>query len=101
MSKFVDKLQSLSKSSASAIGFHPSAESKGSVLLLVAGLSGAKVKEAKVVADVNADAGLILNESPSIVRQMIEAVGDVPMGVFVRDVGEEKIKEESNVSPYI
>ncbi len=95
MSKFVDKLQSLSKSSASPIGFHPSAESKDSVLLLIAGLSGAKVKEAKVVADVNADAGLILNESASteIVGQMIEAVGDVPMGVFVKDVSEEKIKE--------
>ena len=95
MSKFVDKLQSLSKSSASPIGFHPSAELKGSVLLLVAGLSGTKVKEAKVVADVNADAGLILNESSStkIVRQMIQAAGDVPLGVFVKDVSEEKINE--------
>ena len=95
MSKFVDKLQSLSKSSASPIGFHPSAESKSSVLLLVAGLSGAKVKEAKVVADANADAALILDESSStkIVRQMGEAAGDVPLGVFVKDVSEEKINE--------
>jgi hypothetical protein len=95
LSKFVDKLQSLSKSSASPIGFHPSAEWKGSVLLLVAGLSGEKVEEAKVVADVNADAGLILNESSrvKIVRQMIEAAGDIPLGVFVRDVSHEKIDE--------
>jgi hypothetical protein len=95
VSKFVDKLQSLSKSSASPIGFHPSAESESSVLLLVAGLSGAKVKEAKVVADVNADAGLILNQGSStrIVRQMVEAASDVPLGVLVKDIGEEKINE--------
>jgi len=95
VSKFVDKLQSLSKSSASPIGFHPSAESESSVLLLVAGLSGAKVKEAKVVADVNADAGLILNQGSStrIVRQMVEAASDVPLGVLVKDISEEKINE--------
>jgi hypothetical protein len=95
VSKFVDKLQSLSKSSASTIGFHPSAELKRSVLLLVAGLSGAKVEEAKVVAEVNADAGLIFDQSSStkIVRQMVEAAGDVPLGVFVRDPSEEKINE--------
>jgi len=95
VSKFVDKLQGLSKSSASPIGFHPSAESKSSVLLLVAGLAGTKVKEAKVVADVNADAALILDESSStkIVRQMVEAASDVPLGVFVKDVSEEKINE--------
>jgi hypothetical protein len=96
MSKFVNKLQSLSKSSTSPIGFHPSAsESKGPAMLLIAGLSGTKVKEAKIVADVNADAGLILDEGPSarIVRQMIEAVGDVPLGVFVKGMSEEKINE--------
>jgi hypothetical protein len=95
VSKFVDKLKSLSKSSASPIGFHPSTESKSSVLLLIAGLSGTKVKEAKVAADVDADAGLILNQrsSTEIVRQMVEAAGDVPLGVFVKDISEEKIDE--------
>jgi len=96
MSKFVDKLQSLSKSSTTPIGFHPSAsESKSPAMLLIAGLSGAKVNEAKIVADVNTDAGLILSESPSarIVKQMVEAVGDVPMGVFVKGMSEEKINE--------
>jgi len=48
-----------------------------------------------IVADVNADAGLILSEGPSdkIVRQMVEAVGDVPLGVFVKGMSEEKINE--------
>jgi hypothetical protein len=96
MSKFVDKLQSLSKSSASPIGFHPSvSELKSPAMLLIAGLSGTQVKEAKIVADVNADAGLILSEGPSamIVKQMVEAVGNVPLGVFVKGMSEEKINE--------
>jgi len=96
MSKFVDELQSLSKSSSTPIGFHPSvSELKSPAMLLIAGLSGTQVKEAKIVADVNADAGLILSESPSarIVKQMVEAVGNVPLGVFVKGMSEEKINE--------
>jgi hypothetical protein len=96
MSKFVDKLQSLSKSSPTPIGFHPSAsESKSPAMLLIVGLSGTQAKEAKIVADVNADAGLILSEDPSarIIKQTVEAIGDLPLGVFVRGMNEEKINE--------
>jgi len=96
MSKFVDKLQRLSKSSAPSIGFHPAAsESESSAMLLIAGLSGVDVKEAKVVADSNADAGLILNQSfdTETVKQMVEAVGDIPLGVFVKDVSQDKVNE--------
>jgi hypothetical protein len=100
MSKFVDKLQSLSKSSTTPIGFHPSvAELKSPAMLLIAGLSETQVKEAKIVADVNADAGLILSEGPSakIVKQVVEAVGNVPLGVFVKGMSEEKINELASV----
>jgi hypothetical protein len=100
MSKFVDKLQSLSKSSTMPLGFHPSvSELKSPAMLLIAGLSGTQVKEAKIMADVNADAGLILSEGPSakIVKQMVEAVGDVPLGVSVKGMSEEKINELTNV----
>jgi len=96
MSKFVGKLQSLPKSLTTPIGFHPSvSELKSSAMLLIAGLSGTQVKEAKIVAGVNADAGLILSEGPSarIVRQMVEAVGDVALGVFVKGMSGEKINE--------
>jgi hypothetical protein len=96
MSKFVDKLQSLSKSSTTPIGFRPSvSELKSPAMLLIAGLSGTQVKEAKIVADVNADAGLILSEDPSakIVKQMAEAVGNVPLGVFMKGTSEETINE--------
>ena len=100
MSKFVDKLQSLSKSSTTPIGFHPPvSELKSPAMLLIAGLSGTQIKEAKIVADVNADAGLILDEGPSasIVKQMVQAVGDVPLGVFVKGMGKEKIDELANL----
>lgn len=95
MSKIVDKLQSLSKSLASPIGFHPSVESKSSAMLLIAGLSGAEGKEAKIVADVNADAGLVLAQgfSTKTVKQMVEAVGDIPLGVFVKEISGEKLNE--------
>ncbi|MFO7774003.1 MAG: hypothetical protein R6V59_08770 [Dehalococcoidia bacterium] len=96
MSKFVDKLQRLSKSSVAPIGFHPSAsESKSSAMLLVVGLSGAEAKEAKMAADVNADAGLVLGQvqGATIVRQMVEAASDIPLGVFVKGASEEKTNE--------
>jgi hypothetical protein len=96
MSKFVDKLQRASRSSATTIGFHPSiAESKGPAVLLITGLSGTQVKEAKIVAEANADAGLLLSDEPSgkAVRQMVEAVGDVPLGVLVRGMNEQKMNE--------
>lgn len=100
MSKLVDKLRSLSKSSTTPIGFHPSvSELKSPAMLLIAGLSGTQVKEAKIVADVNADAGLILSEGPStkVVKQMVEAVGNVPLGVFVKGMSEEGINELASV----
>jgi hypothetical protein len=93
MSKFVDKLQRLSKSSTSPIGFHPAAsESKRSSMLLIAGLSGVDVKEAKIVADSNADAGLILRQTFDIeaIRQAAKVMGDIPLGILVKDIGKEK-----------
>ena len=47
------------------------------------------------MADVNTDAGLILSQAPSIkiVRQMVEAAGDVPLGIFMRDRGDEEINK--------
>jgi len=78
------------------MGFHPSiSKLKSPAMLLIAGLSGTKVNEAKIVADVNTDAGLILSEGPSakVIKQMFKAVGDVPLGVFVKGVSEEKINE--------
>jgi len=64
-------------------------------MLLIAGLSGAQVAEAKMAADVKADAGLILERAPGAraVRQMVEAAGDIPLGVSVKDADAEKANE--------
>ena len=96
MSKFVDKLQSMSKSSTVPIGFrHSISESKRPSMLLVAGLSGTKVDEAKMIADANAGAGLIWDEGlgAKIVGEIVTVLNDIPLGVLVRGVGEGKIDE--------
>ena len=96
MSKFVDKLQNLSKSSTTPIGFRTSvSEAKRPAMLLIAGLSGTRIDEAKMVADGNADAGLIRDEGPStrIVGQMVKALGDIPLGVSVKGMSQEEIDE--------
>ena len=96
MSRFVDKLQNVSKSSTTPIGFHLSvSEPKRRAMLLVVGLSGAQVKEAKIVADVNADAGLIISEgiSAKLIMQVVQAVGNVPLGVSVKGMSQKEIDE--------
>ena len=62
-------------------------------MLLIAGLSGTEVKEARTAASVNADAGLILGENPGTgsVKQMVQAAGDVPLGAFVKGMGQEEM----------
>lgn len=64
-------------------------------MLLVVRLSGTQVKEAKIVAEVNADAGLIMSEGTSAktIGQVVEAVGNVPIGVFVKGMSQKEIDE--------
>jgi hypothetical protein len=100
MSKFSDNLQSLSKSSTAPIGFHPAvSEARSPALLLIVGLSGTQVKEAKIVADVDADAGLIVSEGASAktIAQVVEVVGNIPLGVFVRRMSEKEVDELVNL----
>ncbi len=92
MSKFVDKLQHLSKSAAPSIGFHPVASKpKSSAMLLIAGLSGVDVKKAEVLANSIVDAGLILSQSIEGIGQVAEVMGDIPLGILVKDVSEGKL----------
>ncbi len=96
MSKFVDKLQLLSKSSAPSIGFHPAvSELKSSAMLLIAALAGVDAKGVGVVADSKVDAWLALSGSftARIIRKVVDATGDVPFGVFVKGMSENKINE--------
>jgi hypothetical protein len=96
MSKLADKLRSLSKSSSAPIGFHPAvSEVRGPSMLLIVGLSENRVKEARTVGDIAADAGLIVSEGigAKTLKQVIEAVGDAPVGVFVKGMREKEIDE--------
>ncbi len=96
MSKFVDKLQSLSRSSSAPIGFHAAvSEVRSPAMLLIVRLSGTQVEEARIVAEVHADAGLILGEGSNakVVKEMVKAAGDVPVGVFVKGTNEKEIDE--------
>jgi len=58
-------------------------------MLLVLELPSMQPKEGKGLAEVRADAGLILGDVPGskAFRQMVEAAGDVPVGVVVKRDG--------------
>ena len=78
------------------MGFHAAvADAKSPAMLLVVGLSGTQVQEAKVMTEIHADAGLIVSEgiNAKAVRQVVEAVGDVPLGAFVKGMSEKEIDE--------
>lgn len=83
MSKLVDKLRSFSKSSQQ-MGFHPgAAKSTPPSMLLIAGLKGKNAAEAEAIAD-GLDAGLLLEQiEVDHIKQIAEAMGDVPLGVFL------------------
>jgi len=86
MSKLVDKLHSISDSSTLPIGFRSSAsESKGSAMLLVAGIGDVNVKEAEVMVNANVDAALMFEQriSGDDLTQMVEAMRDISIGMFL------------------
>ena len=96
MSKFVDKLQHLSNTSISPIGFRsPVSESKTPGMLLLATLSPLDAKEAEIIAKSNIDGGLIMSQElgAEVVKKIVKAVGKVPLGVLIKDANEEKVDE--------
>jgi hypothetical protein len=92
MSKFVDKLQSLSKASTSPIGFRSAvSEAKSSAMLLIAGLSQVDLREAEVLAKNKVEAVLIPSQSIEGVKQMVKVMGDIPLGILVKDTNKEEM----------
>ncbi len=86
MSKLVDKLRSISESYTPPMGFRSSAsESKGAAMLLVGGVSHVNVKEAELMVNANVDGVLVYGHGMGShdVRQMVEAMGDIPLGIFL------------------
>ena len=93
MSKFTDKLQRIYRSSAPSIGFRKSAAEAGSLpLLIVADLTKAGVEKAKVIAG-SVDAGVMSSEGLDAKRfgQLVTAIGDVPLGLFLESADREDI----------
>lgn len=87
MSKFVDKLQGLSKHPVS-LGFHsPSKVSTSLPMLLIAELSDTSLKEAKALFEGVVDAGLISKRhvDKAKLKQLSRAMGKIPLGVDLED----------------
>ena len=96
MSKFVERLQSFSKSSGGSIGFQRAAlEAKTPTMLLIAALSGEQTGEAETAAGIQADAALIVGQVPASdsLKQMVAAAGDVPLGILLKGANEERASE--------
>ncbi len=96
MSKFVDRLNDLPKALVAPIGFHVTAsKSEKSSILLVARLAGKDVVDAGIVASSDIDAGLVWEQdlSAGSLKQVIESMGDIPVGVVVQRASEEKVGE--------
>lgn len=86
MSKLVDKLHSISKSSTPPIGFRSSvSESEHSAMLLVAGISDVNVTAAEVMVNANVDAALVFEQRirSDNLAQVVEAMGNIPLGIFL------------------
>ena len=86
MSKFVDRLQGVSKASSAPLGFHTGGgKASQSSLLLIGGLSGTDTGEARILADSGVDAGLVLAQGSGLkmVEEMVGAMDGVPLGVLL------------------
>jgi len=64
-------------------------------MLLVAGLAGMDVKEADALTGSKVDAGLILSQNLKIrsLKQMVKAMGDIPLGVVIKGMSKKRAAE--------
>jgi hypothetical protein len=64
-------------------------------MLFAVGLSETQVKETRTMADLAADAGLIVSRGTGAktIKQAIEGAGDVPLGVSIKGMREKEIDE--------
>jgi len=95
MSKLVSKLQLLSKSMTRPIGFRSSVEPRQATMVLIAALSKADPAEAKILTDVGVDAALMVrsNINKKAIKQVIEALNNVPLGVLMEDTSHEMLND--------
>lgn len=97
MSKFIDKLNQVSRVMPQSMGFKRAQPvSEKPRILLIAGLTGANIGD---LTDhlVGADAGLLpiaeLSSGSKIFREISKAVPDIPWGGWLRNIGQGEIKQ--------
>ena len=94
MSKLVEKLQRISEGAAQPLGFKPASASapKQRMLLIATLVQGDMAKAAEAVAP-QVDAIVLSSETASAVRPIVETLGDVPWGVWLKTPNQEAIRD--------
>lgn len=95
MSRFVSKLQRLSKSTAPPIGFRPSDKTEKATMLLIAGLSAGGSEDGKLLNGAEVDAALVFGPvaNAAQVKQMLDDMKNVPCGIVVVGKDQEKLDD--------
>jgi len=91
MSKFIDKLDKVSKPVSTPLGFHSSkSETGNSSLLLIAGIFSADIKKVKPLNGIPVDAVLVLNKNIGLnkTKQFAKILKDIPLGIIISQSGE-------------
>ena len=83
MSRFTEKLQRVYRGIVSPMGFRRAGEEEIPQMMIIASLSNASIKTAKVAA--GADAVIVGGKvlSAEYIKQLIEVLGEVPLGVVI------------------
>jgi len=96
MSKFVDKLNNLSRISVAPIGFHAvKGKQKGSPMLIVADLTGMDIGSIGAIAGGDVDAGLIWEQGLKVgnLQRIIKAMDGIPFGMVIKEATKERISK--------
>lgn len=91
MSEFTDKLNNVSRSIATTIGFHSAkSEPADPPLLLIAGIFSSEIKKVKSLDGISIDAALILNQNIGLkkAKQFVKILKDTPLGIIINQLGE-------------
>lgn len=96
MSKFVDKLNNLSRISVAPIGFHAvKGKQEGSPMLVIADLTGMDIGSIGSMAGGDMDAGLIWEQDLKVrnLQRIIKAMEVIPFGMVIKEENKEIISK--------
>ena len=96
MSKFVDKLNKLSRISVAPIGFRAAkGKQAGSPMLIVADLTGMDIGSIGSITGGDVDAGLIWEQGLKVrnLQRIIKAMNGIPLGMVIKEATKERISK--------